>query len=614
MRPTTNLPVTEKPRLGSQNYHYLPTRWNSDTLKVFVLLALTIWIAYFWHHADFGLNSDDFWRVGDSMKFTWPEFWRRFMAQFLLKEGEGRPFHDGLIYLFSFIGFRLGGLQVIYWLGYIVLTANSCLFYTLLKRLYNQPFFAVTGALSFCLFPAHTTQTWLTIAFGAQPSLTFFLLATHCYLSERRKFSYLFIFCSLLCYETVFPVFLAVPLLRQKKWNLELIRKLVRHVVILASMIAGIVILRKLTGEGRVVELDLMDAMKTSIRHMSIGPIVSMKTFLTRPLTTLRALVGKDSLKELWLFLPLCFAGLVWVLSQLKFGLPGKASRLKTAFESKVLRLEVTEFLDNLAKLALIGLIMLILAYSLTLIGFPDVINGRSSRIHLAAGVGASILCACVCSAVLFLANTYRRKRLATLGLATFFTLLVGFGLIVQQDYRLAWQYQRAYWSDVVNLIPDLDNRTVIFFEKTGVRQLPYMDAFSVPWLSEALSKIYLFPDNWNQQNAGKHPRPIWQSMYLLRKEWRETIVTDGNTFKLNPSVVGGAHYGRVVESSDVIFLEVKDGQLTRRTEPLIIGDKEFPLKEKTASGLPPFEKGPLYDYLIKSPDEEPINYVVPPE
>jgi hypothetical protein len=49
---------------------------------------------------------------------------------------------------------------------------------------------------------------------------------------------------------------------------------------------------------------------------------------------------------------------------------------------------------------------------------------------------------------------------------------------------------------------------------------------------------------------------------------------------------------------------------LTRRTEPLIIDGKEFPLKEKTATGLPPFEKGPLYDYLIKSPDEEPINYI----
>jgi hypothetical protein len=49
---------------------------------------------------------------------------------------------------------------------------------------------------------------------------------------------------------------------------------------------------------------------------------------------------------------------------------------------------------------------------------------------------------------------------------------------------------------------------------------------------------------------------------------------------------------------------------LTRRTDPLIIDGKEFPLKEKTATALPLLENAPIYDYLIKTPDEEPINYI----
>jgi hypothetical protein len=139
------------------------------------------------------------------MEMTWSELGRTLLDLFLMKQGQGRPLHDGLVYLLSFIGFRLGGLHVLYWIGYAILTVNAFLFYTLLKRLSDQQVFAVTGALAFCLFPAHTVQTWLTIAFAVQPALMLLLIAIHCYLSDRKKLSYLLIFGSLLCYETFFP-------------------------------------------------------------------------------------------------------------------------------------------------------------------------------------------------------------------------------------------------------------------------------------------------------------------------------------------------------------------------------------------------------------------------
>ena len=78
-----------------------------------------------------------------------------------------------------------------------------------------------------------------------------------------------------------------------------------------------------------------------------------------------------------------------------------------------------------------------------------------------------------------------------------------------------------------------------------------------------------------------------------LDKNWQKNIVANGNSFQLNPSVADEGWLGtdkqRNVESSKVILLEIKDGRLTRRTEPLIIDGKEFPLKEKIATGLPSF-------------------------
>ena len=132
---------------------------NLDSLKILVLLAITTWIAHFWHSASFGLYEDDLGRFAHSMGMTWSEFWGALQNQ-------GRPLHEGLINLFLLLGFKLGGLPGIYLIGYIILTVNAFLFYGLLKRLSNQQVFVVTGALAFCLFPADTTQALPTHFFN----------------------------------------------------------------------------------------------------------------------------------------------------------------------------------------------------------------------------------------------------------------------------------------------------------------------------------------------------------------------------------------------------------------------------------------------------------------
>jgi hypothetical protein len=479
----------------------------------------------------------------------------------------------------------------------------------LLKRLFNQQFFTVTGALAFCLFPADTTQTWLTIAFGVQTSLMFLLIALHCYLSERKKLSYLFIIGCLLCYETFFPVFFAAPLLK-KQWNSRRIQELFRHALILGAMIICVVIIRKVViGTTGVMNIGVLSA-RTSIRSMIYGPIISIKMFLLRPIDTLLLWDFRNSSVQYipWsvarnifvFFLPLCFAGLLWVLSQLKLKTLDGAFLFTTSIKSKVfsLALEIPDFFKYLPKLALVGLIMSSLAYPLALTMSPTTISGRDTRIHLPAAIGVSILCACVCSAMLFIAHAYGKKRLATLGLATFFTLLIGFGLVVQQDYKTSWQYQRAFWTDVIKLCPDITDGTKIFVENTRLKSPNQISANAWP-AAYILDQIYQFPSDWK----------IIPRLLLLPSGWQEEIVSDKNLFYLKIFVAGDEH--SKFESSNVILLKVKNGKLIRETAPLTIEGKVFPLKQISASEPILLRKGHLYDYLIVHSDEEVVDYIL---
>ena len=600
-------------RLQKRNHqrnHQFPALKSVTPAAVFILLAITIWIAYFWYYASFGLYSDDHGRIARGMQMGLPGLLHTLQNYFLMKTGQGRPLHDGFIFLFPFIGSRLGGLQALYWLGYAIATLNSILFYILLRRLSLHQVFAVTGALAFCLVPADPSKIFLTHAFGIQTSLTFLLVALYSYLVGRKKWSYLLIFGSLITYETMFPVFLAAPLL-QKKWDARLKRELLGHALILGAMMFSMFFIRKVMGDGgRAENLDLLSAISIPIRHTIIGSVVSITSFLYRPIQTLLALDGK-----MIILLLICFAGFVWILSQLKLEMSSNILSRTNSVKSKAFRLRNSDFLKHLAKLAAIGLVMLVLAYPITFTTKPTAFYGHGGKAHSAAILGASILCACACSAILFIANAYRKRRLATLGLAGFFALLVGVGLLVQQDYALAWQYQRSFWTDAIRLSPDLTDGTVILVDGELKRTKHWQilqGGAKKP--SVVLRNIYRFPQEWKNP-----PR-----LYSLLPQWQDAIVSDENLLDLNYSTVltfspdplrphpfGFEEHFDKVESSNVIFLEANNGRLARRTEPLVIDGREFPLKEISTSKLPLLEKGHLYNnYLNRSPDEESVNYL----
>lgn len=418
-------------------------------MEAVLLLAVVAWVSHFSLSSDFGLYLDDFWRVSVILEEDFSSVLNKVFRTFTTI-GQGRPLHDASILSFSWAGFHLAGLPGIYWIGYLLFTLNCVLFYLLLRRTGLESGAALAGGLIFSLSPQYTTQAWITASFGIQPSLTLLLIALHTWLSSRHWWAYASIFATLLFYETLFLPFLAAPLLvsgrqRQSPW----LRRIPGHVVPPALMLVAVFALRVASGEGRISSQPPLDLIVTSLRHTLTGPLISMATCLYRPMQVVKALDGKLVV----LILPVLFALLLFMYRHL---IHSKGAE--------------TTSRPDLLRLSLAGLLMLILVYPLTLIGVVEVVNGPQTRIHTASSVGFSILFTSLFSALLSLLEMFGKRRWALFPLALFFTLLLGFGFLVQRDYRSSWESQRAFWSDIVRLCPDLEDGTLILVDSKAVQ------------------------------------------------------------------------------------------------------------------------------------------------
>lgn len=594
-----------------QNNFYREDGQASDSYisKLVILLGLgaVVWVTNFCYSGSFGLYEDDWVRIPTVIGLSWSELFHKVIFE---TGGQGRPFHDGLIFLFSFIGIKLGGLKYAYAIGFVIVTINAYLFYTFLEKIYDNRIFSITGALTFCLFPADSTRDYLTHSLGVQPSLAFLLTALHLYVSGRKKLSYLVVFLCLIAYEPLFTVFFVAPLF-DRKWDSQLPKQLFRHGIVLVAVILCAGILRKLSSENQISNFSPLSIVLLLVNPI-IGPITSLTMLVYRPIETLLKLNV-----ELAFFSGL--AGICFVCLFAYFQPTPLNSRFRVQTFDRVKRFaKIPEFFKPYTKPLITGSIALVLAYPLAMTTYGFANNGRTARVHAPAIIGVSILSACICSAILLAANKHNRQRLAIFGLAGFFALLVGFGMRVQQDYQLMWQHQRGFWTDVVRLCPDLNEGTVIFVEPSGLidtrQQIPFRPSRGVSdpkqikgieWeLPHVLPYLYQFPRSWK----------IPPKVFRLQSDWENKILTKQGLFHVSAAIewISEAEAKREIESTNVILLETKSGKLTRRIAPLTIGDRQFKLKQSTSIGLPQFEKKYFHNYLIQAPNEQPVDYLTP--
>lgn len=567
----------------------------------YLLLIAVLWIVRFWHSAEFGLYEDDLTYLPEAASMSLGE-----LAEFVLDSehylqlhGNGRPFHLTFIMVLMNLSWRVGDLQALYLLGFAIEAINVALVYALLRRIHSKPL-GVLGGIAYVLYAADTTQAYLTLAFGMQTAFTLFLLATHAYLSRRHWLTYILAIATILTYEAAFTVLFAIPILAYRpgrQWR----REALQHIVVIGMLLATIVLLRYFVADDRLGNLSLAEAISIPISHMIVGPVVSIGTYIYRPLQSLQSISREVLLASLAFFV-----AAVALLSRLELNTPvDLARRIRDAFNrARSVKLglgtlrtgwkDLPDELTVLIRLAGTGLLMLILAYPLTFTVRAYAIGGRDTRVHSAGVFGAAVLVGSILLIILWIAEAHSRKRVVGFVIALWLGLMAGYGFVIQNDYRLAWEYQKSFWSDLVTLLPDAADGTVILIDPVGLND-PVQIGANYWNLPRVLNSVYQFPVEWE--------RP--PMVYRLSDNWLENIISRDEMLTLNGvTTFAPAQTHGEFSPQSAILIRTAAGELERASEPLRFGGITVRLKTSLDEGEPPYAQGFLYGYLIDSAEQ----------
>lgn len=558
---------------------------------------------------EFGLYEDDYWRIPPAMEARWGELWT-WLTNLVLNYGhtQGRPLHDGLIQLFAWIGAHLGGMLGMFVLAFVIVAANSILFLAVLRRAELPEHVAIPAAFAFALFPADTTQAFLTHSFGIQPSLGFLLLGTYLYLSGRRKVAHVVAAGSLFCYETIYPLWLGIPLL-EREWNGRWRRHAALHSGVFALVVSGAVLLRSVAGEERV-HLLKSEAVRQRLMHNIVeGPVVALSSYWHK----FREGIGSLN-AEYWWVLAVAAAAVFSALSVIELppwpGFRARASeaalrrkkkrgkkkpevqprgvrgrpRDPLAFISQAVQIRAV-------RLVAASLVLLALAYPFTATVDARTTFGRGTRVHVAAAVGASLLIGLIWSALLRISARLKCALLAVLAATVYFIGLVGAGLEVQGEYARSWRVQQEAWTQIVRLAPDLTQDTVVLVERIGAAGLREIAPWS--WATHMVVwRLYEFPADWSR----------WPQVIPIFRGW-EAKLRAGRPLR---SVVELPSYQKLPEKPEYILLRGRRGRLVRMETPIPGVRTLAPLKRRPADAEVPFRRRVLYRYLILEDWEPP--------
>jgi len=556
---------------------------NGKEVIPYLFIIFLTWMSRFLLSSSFGLYEDDWAFSGNAITNTFAENFSRISSS-LFTFWQGRPLHMSLLTLIPSLGSQFGGIDTLYFLGFLILSSNACLIYHLLKRISCQPYIPIIATLFFCLYPADTTFSYLQHLFGLQTSLLFLLIAFHCYLSAEKGsislkiLSYLMSIFSLLTYESPFLTYLAAPFLRRNKSK----KQIVIHFCIVVISLFSYLMLRKMAGEQRVLGLGTTSLAQTVFYQIFAGPLVAIATYFLRPFELFQQFRLADILALL-----LAFSSFYLLINYL------------VGDEKQIVNTHRTSQLKIPGLLA-VGTAMTILAYPSALMLSVNIIDGRASRVHFAASLGTAIILSCLWNYIIIKSGSQQSlRKLAILLLALHLSLLFAFCLNVQSLYKVSWRYQQEFWSDVTKLSPDLDENTVILVQAPSLASGKQINPFdwSVP---SVLSSIYYFPKSW------KYP----PRLYILNSStdnidgWK-SLIQKNNLFLMSSKTKSLKYYyewepDRKVDPKDIILLVEERSHLHRKTLLELPSGETVSLKQATnKASAQKYKKSVLFDRLV---------------
>jgi hypothetical protein len=343
-------------------------------------------------------------------------------------------------------------------------------------------------------------------------------------------------------------------------------------------MLLVVYFLRLIIGEGRVVGLTTMEMIKFPIIQTFKGILANITVLYYRPSQVITQMTP-----------PVRNAIIV---STVLLALLLRAYLYMERVQRDTNKQALTKFsMSSTIQFCLAGLVMLSASYPITIILNASSLNGRASRVHAAAIIGASLIVGCLLERLLAFLKASPLRYILIPGIAIYLAFFVGFGFVVQNEYRLAWTYQKEFWAELLPLIQDANENEIILIGATDLPETTQIGAntWNVPRL---LERFYVMPPEW-----GARPR-----VYRLLPGWEQSILTlDGKVDLQITNVAAPPSLYGVHDSENIIFIEGDpiSNHLIRRTDPLEINGTSInvlPLREPRLSGLP---RGILYEIMF---------------
>ncbi len=554
-------------------------------VAVLALVAFVTFLAHFFYFQELGLYADDYFYITPGFNSDWQTIVNRVLDYFFTLP-QGRPIGWSLPPILAGLAIPLGGLPMAYLAAWGIATLNAFLCYKFFKGI-GSSLLALFGALAFALFPADTTHPFLMHAFGLHTSLTLLLFASLVYFSRWRPLSYLLILGALLTYESGFLPFVGLPLL-ERQWDRRWAKQALLHLMILGGLLLTVLIVRQWVGEVRVTSelANPLDVFGKTIISLFLGPVVALLAFPMRAFLPWTALFWGLA----------AWVGMFFIVFVASFASVAPEPDSRFSIQKPAAQffggIKPPRFRELARKtelwLGFGALVLMALGYGLSFTHFPPItLEGQYTSVHLGATLGAALFVGWLAALVLAASARHGLERVAIILLALFYASLGGFSYIVQREYRQSWIFQRDFWSQVVMLAPDIQDKTVLLLEWKHIKATRYVSTHNPHFDWGMLGNLYDFPDEWAREPSlaiipldGKpHLRSEPTGVYYYP--------TDSDTVKI------------LLEPNNVIWLETDEaGNLFRREGILELPDNHFPLKPK--QGNTQLAHRPLYSIMVK--------------
>jgi hypothetical protein len=390
----------------------------------YLLIVLVSLIGKFLFASEFGFYEDDYLQILPFYGTRWDQVLGLIWSD-LRTWPHGEPVGFAIADLHAYFVTRFSTLGVAYFLGFLLVALNGCLFYRFARRL-GSDFAAFIAACVFVLYPVDTSEQIIMNQPWQLLNLTIVLLAFLCY-RKRMILSYGLGLCSLLIYEHFFFPFAAAPFLIEKGDKFSLKRCLL-HGLFIVSGASCMIVVRSLIGEQRAqgVLTDPGEILWKAPSAIGIGLTNCVVTTFTR---IVDVLLHGDFLS--WSIIFGVGLGFLFVLRTSI--LTGEA-----AIDGYRTRKDLLITVGGAIFAAAAGYV---LAFRQD--DYPPVLNlGRLSGFNAPASIGVCLLLAC---AITYALQADRWvSRVATLASVLMVGCLTAVGIYIQRvDYVASWAHQK---------------------------------------------------------------------------------------------------------------------------------------------------------------------------